>query len=164
MDDVGKIPCGKLEVTDIPLMQPYGGISGQMRSLRMKRVGVSSQADQLGPQIQGGVGMGKSLQQPDPEETRGSSDKDPAAAELLPERTRVLQHMLQIFLGKRGKGHQVRGYYHEAHEGIQRVLAYIFSTILMLSTVILLSADIQTFQFFMFFMIFMAKSLLYFLK
>jgi hypothetical protein len=101
--------------------------------------------------------MGKSLQQPDPEETRGSSDKDPAAAELLPEMTRMLQHMLQIFIGKRGKGHRVRGYYHEAHEGIAEQSSSVFFICLMLSMVILLSPVIQTIQFLMFFMISMVN-------
>ena len=67
----------------------------------MKRVGVPSQADQLGSHSKLFIGMGKTLQKPDAEKSGGSRDEDPPTSELLPMRPGVSKHMLQIFLGER---------------------------------------------------------------
>jgi hypothetical protein len=105
MNDVRERPLGKLEITYIPPMQGNRCLRGKMGNFGVKGLWITSQADQLCPQPKLFVGMSECFKEPDPEETRGTGDEDPTPAELLPQRTRMREHMLQIFLGELGKNH-----------------------------------------------------------
>jgi hypothetical protein len=105
MDDVREGSLGELEIPHIPTVEPNRGLIGKMRSLGIESLRVTSQTDQLCPQPKLFVGMSECFKEPDPEETRGTGDEDPTPAELLPQWTRMREHMLQIFLGELGKNH-----------------------------------------------------------
>jgi len=71
-----------------------------MGNLGVKGRRITRKTDKRSSQIQSRICISKGLKQPDTEESCGPSDKDPPTAELLPKRTRMLQHVLEVFLGE----------------------------------------------------------------
>jgi hypothetical protein len=79
-----------------------------MGNLGIKGLRITGEAYQFCPEPELFIGIGKTLEKPDAEKTCGPGNKEPPSTQLLPERARVLEHMLKIFLGKWRKRHGIR--------------------------------------------------------
>ncbi len=105
MNDVRKVPLGQRVFAHVALVPGNRRTVAQVREPPAKGLRIAGEHDRVGLQAELLVGVRKRLQKPDAEETRPAGHQQPRSPQLLPERTRVDQHVIEVFWQEFVRGH-----------------------------------------------------------